>query len=155
MNIVRHGTFDVKLFEAANLFMRYKVQTTCYILNEVSTNAALKNLYELWHGRKPSLNHLRILGCPTYVLDKNARKLDSQIELCMFVGYTKEAKGGLFYNLKEKIFIVSTHATFLEEIFMNDFKRQSKEILEELSGNIQNYNETVPEPTLNSRLAND
>lgn len=131
------------------------VQIVCYILNDVSTNASSKNPYELWHGRKPSLKHLSILGCQTYVLDNDAMKLDSRIELWMFVGYPKGTKGGLFYNPKDQIVIVSTHTTFLEESYMNNFKSQSKEVLEEILGYIQNPTEMVPKPTPSSRPTND
>ncbi|KAG8503558.1 hypothetical protein CXB51_001537 [Gossypium anomalum] len=97
---------------------------------------------------------LRIWGCMTYVLDKDARKLDSWIELCMFVGYPKGINGGLFYNSKEQTVIVSTHATFLEESYMNGFKPRSKEVLEKISRNIQNLTEKVVELTLNNRPTN-
>jgi transposase InsO family protein len=36
------------------------LKTTVYILNRVPTKAANKTLYELWTGRKPSLQHFRI-----------------------------------------------------------------------------------------------
>ena len=44
----------------------------------------------------------------------------------------KERRGGIFYNPKEKKVIVSTHATYLEEDYMNNFKPKSKVVLEEL-----------------------
>ena len=50
----------------------------------------------------------------------------------MFIGYPKGTRGGIFYNPKEKKVIVSTHATFLEEDYMNNFKPKSKVVLEEL-----------------------
>ena len=50
----------------------------------------------------------------------------------MFIGYPKGTRGGIFYILKEKKVIVSTHATFLEEDYMNNFKPRSKVDLEEL-----------------------
>ena len=77
---------------------------------------------------------MRIWGCPAHVLDKDAKKLEPRSELCMFVGYPKGTKGGMFYNPKEQKVIISTHATFLEESYMNDFKPRSKVVLEELSG---------------------
>ena len=52
--------------------------------------------------------------------------------MCMFIGYPKGTRGGIFYNSKEKKVIVSTHATFLEEDYMNNFKPKSKVVLEEL-----------------------
>ena len=56
----------------------------------------------------------------------------------MLVRYPKRINGGLFYNLKEKTIIVSTHATFLKETYMNDFKPSSKEVHEDISRNIEN-----------------
>ena len=50
----------------------------------------------------------------------------------MFIRYSKGTRGGIFYNSKEKKVIVSTHAAFLEEDYMNNFKPRSKEVLEEL-----------------------
>ena len=50
----------------------------------------------------------------------------------MFIGYPKGTRGGIFYNPKEKKVIVRTHATFLEEDYMNNFKPKSKVVLEEL-----------------------
>ncbi|KAA3477952.1 gag/pol protein [Gossypium australe] len=49
-------------------------------------------------------------------------------------GYPKRTKGGLFYNPKDKTIKVSTHATFFEESYMDNFKPRSKVVLKELSG---------------------
>ena len=55
---------------------------------------------ELWNGHKPSLSHIRIWGSPTHVLKGDTDKLESRTEVCLFVGYPKGTKGGLFYNPK-------------------------------------------------------
>ena len=115
-------------------FWGYALQTACYILNRVPTKSAPRTPHEMWKGKKPSLGHMKIWGCPAYVLDKDAKKLEPRSELCMFVGYPKGTKGGLFYNPQERKVIVSTHATFLEESYMNDYKPRSKVVLEELTG---------------------
>ena len=52
--------------------------------------------------------------------------------MCMFIGYLKGARGGIFYTPKEKKVMVSTHATFLEDDYLNNFKPMNKVILEEL-----------------------
>ena len=52
--------------------------------------------------------------------------------MSMFIGYPKGTRGGIFYNPREKKVIVSTHATFLEEDYMNNFKPSSKVVLEKL-----------------------
>ena len=100
---------------------------------------------------------MRIWGCPAHVLDKDAKKLEPRSELCMFVGYPKGTKGGMFYNPKEQKVIISTHATFLEESYMNDFKPRSKVVLEELSGDRvpQEISVLDSNPRTNERPVND
>ncbi|GFY91148.1 hypothetical protein Acr_07g0013440 [Actinidia rufa] len=47
---------------------------------------------ELWSERKPSLQHIRIWGCPAYVKKGNANKLEARLEVCLFVRYPKGTK---------------------------------------------------------------
>ena len=75
---------------------------------------------------QPSFNHIRIWGALTHVLAQKLQKLESRTEMSMFIGYPKGMRGGIFYNPNEKKVIVSTHATFLEEDYMNNFKPRSK-----------------------------
>ena len=103
-----------------------------YLLNLVPSKTVPKTPTELWKGRKPSLSHIRIWGAPAHVLRKDPNKLESRTEVCMFVGYPKGTRGGLFYSPSDKKVIVSTHATFLEEDYISNFKPKSKIILEEL-----------------------
>ena len=42
-----------------------------------------KTPLELWNGRKPSLRHYRIWGCPAQVLKKKAGKLESKTEVSL------------------------------------------------------------------------
>ena len=62
--------------------------------------------------------------------------------MCMFIGYPKGMRGRIFYNLKENNVIVSTHATFLEKDYMNNFKPRGKVVLEELDS-IRDPQETL------------
>ena len=59
-------------------------------------------------------------------------KLDSRPEVCLFIGYPKGTRGGIFYNPRDKKVFMSTHATFLENEYMNKFKPRSKLLLEEI-----------------------
>ncbi|KAH9727197.1 hypothetical protein KPL70_008566 [Citrus sinensis] len=110
------------------------LETAVYLLNLVPSKSVPKTPIELWSGRKPSLRHVRIWGSPAHVLKPKANKMDSRSEVCMFVGYPKGTRGGLFYSPQDRKVIVSTHFTSLEEDYMNNFKPKSKVILEELSG---------------------
>ena len=50
--------------------------------------------YELWTRREPSLNHIRVWGCPTEakVFNPNTGKLDPKIVNCHFIGYPEKSK---------------------------------------------------------------
>ena len=67
--------------------------------------------------------------------------------MCMFIGYPKGTRGVIFYNPKVKKVIASTHTSFLEEDYMNDFKPRSKVVLEELDS-VQDPQETPNFPPL-------
>ena len=54
--------------------------------------------------------------------------------MCLFVGYPKGTRRGLFYSPQKKKVFVSTNATFLEHDYIANFKPQSKVVLEELLG---------------------
>ncbi|TYK02509.1 gag/pol protein [Cucumis melo var. makuwa] len=107
------------------------VKTAVHILNNVPSKSVSETPFELWRGRKPSLSHFRIWGCPAHVLVTNPKKLEPRSRLCQFVGYPKETRGGLFFDPQENRVFVSTNATFLEEDHMRDHKPRSKLVLNE------------------------
>ena len=113
-------------------FWGYSLQTAVYILNVVPSKSIKKTPLELWNGHKHSLHRFHIWGCPTHVLKGKTGKLKPCIEVCMFVGYPKGTRGGLFYSPLDKKVFVSTNATFLEDDYIKNFKPHSKVILEEL-----------------------
>ena len=45
---------------------------------------------------------MRIWSCLAHILDGDAKKLEPRSKLCIFIGYPKGTKRGLFYNSKEK-----------------------------------------------------
>ena len=59
-------------------------------------------------------------------------KLEPRTEVCLFVGYPKGTRGGLFYSPQDKKVFISSNATFLENDYMVNFKPQSRVVLEEL-----------------------
>ena len=113
-------------------FWGYALETATYLLNLIPSKSVSKTPTELWNGRKPSLNHIRIWGAPAHVLRKEPQKLESRTQVCLFIGYPKGMRGGLFYSSSEKKVIVSTNANFFKEDYANNFKPKSKVILEEL-----------------------
>ena len=74
-------------------FWGYALEIAAYILNMVPSKSVPKTPMEMWTGRKLILSHIRIWGCPAYVLKKSSNKLDSKSELYWFVGYPKGTRG--------------------------------------------------------------
>ena len=71
-----------------------------YILNRVPTKVVPLTPFELWTGRKPSLNHLKVWGCLAEVklYNPTLSKLDSRTTRCYFVSYPEHSKGYRLYN---------------------------------------------------------
>ncbi|KAK1571102.1 hypothetical protein Q3G72_011942 [Acer saccharum] len=127
-------------------FWGYALQTAIYILNDVPSKSVPKTPHELWTGRKPSLQHLRIFSCPAHVLKGKTEKMESRSETCIFVGYPKETKGYYFYSPSDLKVFVSTNAKFLEKDYMNDFVPRSRIFLNEMSGDTIPREVTQPNP---------
>ncbi|GKC28100.1 retrovirus-related pol polyprotein from transposon TNT 1-94, partial [Tanacetum coccineum] len=73
----------------------YALRTVVYLLNRVHSKSVPKTPFELWTGKKPSLRHLHVWGCPTEVRVYNPqeKKLDSQTVSGYFIGYPEKSKG--------------------------------------------------------------
>ena len=75
------------------------LKTVIHILNRIPSKSVPKTPYELWIGRVPSLNHLRVWRSPTEakVFNPNIGKLDPKIVSCHCIGYKEKSKGFRFY----------------------------------------------------------
>jgi hypothetical protein len=86
-------------------FWAEAVGTTCYLVNQ-SPSSTLddKTLNEVWSGKKPSLQHLRVFRYDAYVHvpKENRSKLDNKAEKCIFIGYRDGVKGYNLWNLETK-----------------------------------------------------
>jgi len=73
--------------------------------------------YELWTGREPSLNHIRVWGCQAEakVFNPNTGKLDPKIVNCHFIGYPEKSKGYHFYCPDRHTKFIETRHTALED----------------------------------------
>ena len=89
-----------------------------YILNRVPSKSVPKTPFELWTNRKPSLNQLKVWGCPAEVrvYNPHERKLDPRTTSGFFIGYPLASKGFRFYCPGPHTRIVeSLNAKFLED----------------------------------------
>ena len=94
------------------------LKTAVYVLNRVPSKAVAKTPYEMWTGKKPSIRHLHIWGCPAEArpYKPNERKLDSKTVSCYFVGYAERSRGFKFYDPTTRSFFETGNARFLEDV---------------------------------------
>ena len=114
MDMVRNMRSNSKLPES---LWTEALKTTVYILNQVPTKVVHKTPFELWQGWKPSLQHIRVWGCPSEVRVYNPqeKKLESRTISAYFIGYVERSKGYKFYCPSHSTRIVeSRNAKFLE-----------------------------------------
>ena len=93
----------------------YCLMIAIYVLNRVPSKTVPTTPYEIWHGKKPSLNHLKIWGCPAHVKRQQTDKLEFRSFRARFIGYPKESLGYYFYILEDHNVIVSRNTIFLKK----------------------------------------
>ncbi|KDQ06095.1 hypothetical protein BOTBODRAFT_82766, partial [Botryobasidium botryosum FD-172 SS1] len=92
------------------------VSTTVYLLNRMPTTRAEGKIpYELWHGSKPNVSHLRVFGCTAFakIPAEKRSKLGPQSVKCILLGY----QGSSIYRLYDpetRTIFVSQDVRFIE-----------------------------------------
>ncbi|KAM1427662.1 hypothetical protein ACFXTO_020187 [Malus domestica] len=147
MNMVR------SMMSSADLpvtFWGYALYTAAYLLNRIPSKSVPQTPYEIWHGRKPSLKHVKIWGCEAYVKKLEATKLEARSVRCYFVGYPKETLGYEFYHPDDQKVFVARNAMFLEEQFVlkGTVSKQMEinEINNEPQTSTRHIDNPIPEP---------
>jgi len=74
--------------------------TATYILNRVPSKSIPATPYELWHGRKPSLDHLCPWGSAGYVHNPTHEhgKLGPRATKMLFIRYPEHSKGYVLFG---------------------------------------------------------
>ena len=70
-NSIRYGSINDELYGFAYFPWGFTLQTAAYILNRIPSKSVSTTPYEIWHGKAPSLKHVKIWGCPTYIKAEN------------------------------------------------------------------------------------
>jgi hypothetical protein len=97
------------------------LKTVIHILNQVPSKSVSKTSYELWIGYKPSLNYIRVWGCPAEakIFNPNTSKLKPKTVSYHFIGYLEKSKGFRFYCPdRHAKYVEMRHAIFLEDEMM-------------------------------------
>jgi hypothetical protein len=121
MEKARSMLSDVELGQE---FWAEVVGTSCYLVNP-SPSSMLddRTPHEVWTGKKPSLEHLRVFGYDAYVHvpKKNRINMDKKDEKCIFIGYKDGVKGYKLWNPETKKTVYSQDVVFRE---LNDVSKQ-------------------------------
>ena len=92
----------------------------CYLINRTPTrNLNGKTPFELLYDKRPSLEHLRVIGCLTYAHNQHHKgdKFAARSRKCVFVGYPYGTKGWRMYDLELGVFFNSRDVVFCENEF--------------------------------------
>lgn len=87
-------------------------------MNRVPSKSSSLTLYELWNGKRLTLNHANICDCPTYLKKLKMNNLEVRCDKRRYVGYPKKSLGYYFYLPSEQKIVASRFIVFLEEEFM-------------------------------------
>lgn len=95
------------------------VLTATYIINRLPTPTLNgSSPFEIFHGKPPSLNHFKTLGCLCYATMPNfSDKLSSKAIPSIFMGYSNTQKGYRLYDIVADKFFISRDVKFHENIF--------------------------------------
>ena len=115
---------------------------TAYILNCVPNKSISATPYELWHGRKPTLEHLRPWDSASYVHNPTNKheKLGPRATKMVFIWYPKHSKGYVMYGEHPNggVTEVDSHnVEFLEDEFPSIGEIKQDKALYELPPNDQ------------------
>jgi hypothetical protein len=124
---------------------REATMTTIYVHNR-SPHCILKDMTpkESFSGNKPSVEHLRIFGCPVYIhVPKDKRnKLEPSGRNDIFVGYSESSKAYKIYIPEQHKVEVSIYVTFDEKMA---FKKSIEDPMEEEYEEPKEENTCFPE----------
>ncbi|UYV72842.1 hypothetical protein LAZ67_10000956 [Cordylochernes scorpioides] len=102
--------------------------TVAYLRNRVTNrHNEEKTPFELWFGKRPALQHLRAIGCETFVhVPKQRRnsKLQPRATKGILVGYSLQGRGWRIWIPEKRQVVESRNCVFKEEILYKQPKRE-------------------------------
>lgn len=95
------------------------VLVVLYLINRLPTGLLQgQSPHEVFHQLRPSLDHLRTVGCLCYATTHSRYdKFSPRADACIMMGYSLTQKGYVLYILGSKKFLVSRDVIFKEDIF--------------------------------------
>ncbi|GKC44474.1 retrovirus-related pol polyprotein from transposon TNT 1-94 [Tanacetum coccineum] len=106
------------IFSKASLFLWAEaINTTCYTQNRSLIHLRYnKTPYELMHDKKTDLSFFHVFGSLCYPTNdsEDLGKLNANVDISIFVGYTPAKKAFRIYNRRTRKIMETIHVTFDE-----------------------------------------
>ncbi len=97
-------------------FSEYAIRTASYLLEfRLSVTDKSKTAYELFYSKKPSISHLRVFGCDSFVHTSENSKLEARASRGIFVGYSDYNINGYEILLIEENKLITSRDVMFEE----------------------------------------
>ncbi|KAG3024703.1 hypothetical protein PC121_g24756 [Phytophthora cactorum] len=116
-------TIDRSMLHHAKLDKRFWAEaamTAIYVKNRLpSPKIEHKTPFEIVYKSKPSVKHMRVFGCRTYILTPKEKRLkwDPKARAGLFLGYEEVSKAYRVYDIEAGKVMVSRDVTFDEATF--------------------------------------
>uniref|UniRef100_H3H945 Integrase catalytic domain-containing protein n=1 Tax=Phytophthora ramorum TaxID=164328 RepID=H3H945_PHYRM len=101
-------------------FWAEAAMTAIYVKNRLpSPKVEHKTPFEIVYKSKPSVKHMRVFGCQTYILTpkEKRRKWDPKARAGLFLGYEQVSKAYRLYDIEAGQVVVSRDVNFDESAF--------------------------------------
>lgn len=111
-SMLHHARLDKSFWAEAAM-------TAIYIKNRLpSPKSETKTPYEIIHGSKPSVKHMRVFGCLAFVLTPKEKRLkwDAKARPGLFMGYQELSKAYRIFDIEAGQVVISRDVNFDESI---------------------------------------
>ena len=121
-------------------FWAEAVGTAAYIRNRTTTKILGESTpFEMWHGYRPSVGHLKIFGSKAIVLDKTVtKKFTAKGIECVMVGYSEVSKAYRLFNPTTHKIVVARDVVFFENSSERPMEDQSTFYIEAVCDDVGN-----------------
>ena len=131
-------------------FWAETAMTAIYVKNRLpSAKIAHKTPFEIVYNTKPSVKHMRVFGCQTFILTprEKRRKWDPKARAGIFMGYEEVSKAYRVYDIEAKKVVISRDVNFDESVF-GFSSLIDDEVLDNFDFNTLDLNDEVSRPTI-------
>ena len=97
--------------------------TACQVHRRVHSKKIKVSPYELWNGRKPNLDYIKVWECVAFyrVVDPKRTKLGPRAMKSVFTGHVENSKAYKLLDLSSNTVVESRDVEFIEDKFNKDF----------------------------------